>query len=58
MQIALMVVRRFRRREDGQDLLEYGVLCALIAIVALGAVQAVGSTVLNVFWSAIAAASA
>jgi Flp pilus assembly pilin Flp len=58
MHIALLVVRRFRRREDGQDLLEYGVLCALIAIVALGAVQAVGSTVLNVFWSAIAAASA
>jgi len=32
-------------------------LCALIAIVALGAVQALGNTIQNVFWSAIAAAS-
>lgn len=57
MHIALSVIRRFRSRDEGQDLLEYGVLAALIAIVALGAVQAVGITVLNVFWSAIAAAS-
>jgi Flp pilus assembly pilin Flp len=57
MQIALTVIQRFRRREEGQDLLEYGMLAALIAIVALGAVQAVGNTVFNVFWAAIAAAS-
>ena len=57
MQIALSILRRFRRAEDGQDLLEYGLLAALIAIIALGAVQAVGSTIFNVFWSAIAAAS-
>jgi Flp pilus assembly pilin Flp len=57
MQIALSIVRRFRSREEGQDLLEYGLLAALIAIVALGAVQSVGTTIQNVFWSAIAAAS-
>ena len=57
MQIAVSIVRRFHRREDGQDLLEYGLLAALIAIVALGAVQSVGMTIHNVFWSAIAAAS-
>ena len=57
MQIALTVIRTFRRRDEGQDLLEYGLLTALIAIVALGAVQALGNTVLTVFWSAIAAAS-
>ena len=57
MQIALTVIQRFRRRDEGQDLLEYGMLAALIAIVALGAVQAVGNTINNVFWSAIAAAS-
>lgn len=57
MQIALSVIQTFRRREEGQDLLEYGVLVALIAIVALGAIQALGNTVLTVFWSAIAAAS-
>jgi pilus assembly protein Flp/PilA len=47
----------FRRDEEGQDLLEYGLLCALIAIVALGAVTAVGNTISGVFWKAIAAAS-
>jgi len=57
MQIALTVIQKFRRRDEGQDLLEYGMLAALIAIVALGAVQAVGNTINNVFWSAIAAAS-
>jgi len=57
MQNALTVIRRFRSRDDGQDLLEYGMLAALIAIVALGAVQTVGTTIQNVFWSAIAAAS-
>jgi len=44
-------------REDGQDLLEYGLLVALIAMVALGAVTALGNTITTVFWDAIAAAS-
>ena len=57
MQIAISLVQRLRQQEEGQDLLEYGMLAALIAIVALGAVQAVGNTVNNVFWSAIAASS-
>lgn len=48
---------RFRRSEDGQDLLEYGLLAALIAIIALGAVAIVGNTLQTVFWSAIAAAA-
>jgi Flp pilus assembly pilin Flp len=49
--------RRFRvaRAEDlGQDLLEYGLLAALIAIVALGAVSTVGQTIYTVFWQSIA----
>lgn len=57
MQIALSCLRRFRCGEEGQDLLEYGLLAALIAVVALGALTALGTTILNVFWSAIAAAS-
>ena len=57
MQIALSFIRRFRRNEDGQDLLEYGLLAALIAIVALGAVAGLGATIMDVFWAAIAAAS-
>lgn len=43
-----------RRSEDGQDLLEYGLLAALIAIVALGAVGVVGRTIYSVFWQTIA----
>ena len=43
--------------EEGQDLMEYGLLVALIAIIALGAVSTVGNTITNVFWNAIAAAS-
>jgi len=45
---------RFRRSEDGQDLLEYGLLMALIAIFALGAVSMLGNTIQTVFWSTIA----
>jgi len=56
-QIAISFVQRLRQHEEGQDLLEYAMLAALIAIVAMGAVQAVGNTVNNVFWSAIAASS-
>jgi len=43
--------------EEGQDLLEYGLLAALIAIVALSAVSALGQTIYTVFWKAIEAAS-
>jgi Flp pilus assembly pilin Flp len=57
MEIALSVFRKFRRGEDGQDLLEYGLLCALIALVAFGAVSTVGNTILTVFWNVIAAAN-
>jgi Flp pilus assembly pilin Flp len=45
---------RLRRSEDGQDLLEYGLLAALIALVALAAVTTVGNTIRTVFWDAIA----
>ncbi len=48
---------RLRHSEEGQDLLEYGLLAALIAIIALGAVATLGATITNVFWNAIAAAS-
>jgi pilus assembly protein Flp/PilA len=45
---------RFRRSEEGQDLLEYGLLTALIALVAIGAVTQVGNVINQVFWTAIA----
>lgn len=57
--VAVMTLRQLagstlRRSEDGQDLLEYGLLMALIAIFAIGAVSMLGQTIQNVFWSAIA----
>ena len=39
--------------EDGQDLLEYGLLVALIAMAAIGAVGTLGQTIYNVFWNGI-----
>jgi len=54
MTLRQLTQSRFRRSEDGQDLLEYGLLMALIAIFAMGAVSMVGQTITNVFWTAIA----
>jgi Flp pilus assembly pilin Flp len=54
MEHVIAVVARLARQRDGQDLLEYGLLAALIAIFALGAVTAVGTTIYNIFWSNIA----
>ena len=45
---------RFRRSEEGQDLLEYGLLVSLIALIALGAVSSVGNIINQVFWTTIA----
>jgi pilus assembly protein Flp/PilA len=50
-----IVNARFRREEEGQDLLEYGMLAALIAILAIGAVSTLGNTVNTIFWQSIAA---
>ena len=45
--------RKFARSEEGQDLIEYGLLAALIAIVAFAAVSTLGQTIYNVFWQSI-----
>jgi len=42
-------------REEGQDLLEYALLVALIALVAVGAITAAGTNV-NTIFANIAAA--
>jgi Flp pilus assembly pilin Flp len=39
--------------ESGQDLLEYALLVALVVLVAMGAVSAVGTTINTVFWTYI-----
>ncbi len=42
-------VKNLSRNEDGQDLLEYALLVALIALVAIGAVTAAGGAVSEIF---------
>jgi Flp pilus assembly pilin Flp len=44
---------RFATSEAGQDLIEYGLLAALIAIVAMVSVGALGNTIYNLFWTPI-----
>jgi Flp pilus assembly pilin Flp len=39
--------------DDGQDLLEYGLLGALIAVVAIASVARFGQTIYTVFWKTI-----
>ena len=57
MQLAVALVTTLQRNDEGQDLLEYGLLMSLIAIVAMAAVSALGQAILRIFWAAIAAAS-
>ena len=40
--------------DEGQDLLEYGLLAVLIAVVAVAGVTKLGETINTVFWEAIA----
>ncbi len=43
--------KKFAHAEDGQDLLEYALLVALIALVAVGAVTLAGTNVSKIFTS-------
>ena len=45
----LATLRSLVRRDDGQDLLEYALLVALIAIVAVAGVTLAGTKVLAIF---------
>jgi len=50
----LFAASRLLHQDDGQDLIEYGLLMALIAVVAIGAVSGLGNTVNTVLWQTIA----
>ena len=52
---SIVSLQRLRKRDDGQDLLEYGLLVSLIALFALGAVSLLADQIVNVFWGMIAA---
>jgi len=49
----MRLLQRWLQLEEGQDLLEYGLLAALIAAVAVGAVGLLGDHLNRVFWQAI-----
>jgi Flp pilus assembly pilin Flp len=53
----LTAIGRLVIRTDGQDLIEYGLLAALIAIFALAGVAALGDTIYTVFWRGIGQAA-
>jgi Flp pilus assembly pilin Flp len=58
--IAIVTLKRLvsaclRREDEGQDLLEYALLIALIGVFAMGAVSTLGNTVNTVLWQTIAA---
>ena len=52
-QAVAQLVKWSTRDESGQDLLEYALLVALIALVCVGAVTTVGTTIQGVFWTYI-----
>ena len=54
MRRVLRLVSRLARREEGQDLLEYGLLMVLIAVAALAGLNTVGNVINTVLWEAIA----
>jgi len=49
----LTAIARLAHDEDGQDLLEYGLLVVLIAIVALAGVTTLGNNIHTLLWQTI-----
>ena len=54
MQHVLAGIGWFVRRDDAQDLIEYGLLAALIAIAAVAGVTQLGNAIYTTFWRTIA----
>ena len=53
MNLVRLTIARLILRDDGQDLMEYGLLAALIAVVAVTGVTALGDAIYTVFWQNI-----
>ena len=49
-----VAIGRIVRQEDGQDLVEYGMLAALISVFAIGVVTILGETIRDTFWDQVA----
>jgi pilus assembly protein Flp/PilA len=54
MQHLVAMARGLAAADEGQDLLEYGLLVVLIAIVCVGAVTFLGNQLNTVLWQTIA----
>ena len=54
MHAVVALVNRLVAGDDGQDLVEYGVLVVLIAILAIAGISFVGQAVNAVLWQPIA----
>ena len=52
----MTVIGQLVSQETGQDLIEYGLLAALIAVVAMVSVNALGNTIYTAFWRQISLA--
>ena len=50
----MQAVQSFVRRDEGQDLLEYSLLVALIALVPVGAVTAAGGSINSLYGDIVA----
>jgi Flp pilus assembly pilin Flp len=53
MVMMMTAIGRLALRDEGQDLLEYGLLAALIALVAVAGVTVLGQTIFTTFWQNI-----
>jgi Flp pilus assembly pilin Flp len=53
MERVRVAIQRLARQTDGQDLLEYGLLACLIAVVAIAGISTLGNTIFSVFWTSI-----
>ena len=51
----MILLQRLSKRDDGQDLLEYGLLASLIALVVLASASLLANQITDVYWGAIAA---
>ena len=53
MQRVMTAVARLAGNDEGQDLVEYGILAALIAVVVMAGVVTLGNTINTVLWQTI-----
>ena len=54
MQQVAVFVRRLIVKDEGQDLVEYGLLVVLIALIAIAGVSYLGDVIYSVLWEPLA----